>query len=111
MGAVDVKTGSHQAAWSTMARLGYMGIQAITHTGPCHPPSIASEIPGNGHHWVRLSTGSLRGHLDCRRVTVTAKFDIGYVFRGLKIKAERLIGKIGYGLVFLASKYYCGFRR
>ena len=71
-----------------------MDFQAITHTKPGYPPSIAGEFSGNGQYWVRLSTGSLRGHRDCRRVTVTSKFDIRYVFRSFEIEAEQLIGKV-----------------
>lgn len=80
-----------------------MDFQAITDTEPSYPPSNAIEIPGNGQNRVRLSSGSLRDYRDCRHVTVTAKFNVRYVFRSFEIKAERLIGKIAYGWVFLAS--------
>jgi hypothetical protein len=83
-----------------------MDFRAITHTTPGYPPGSASEIPGNGQYRVRLSTGGLRAYRDSRRFTVTAKFNIGYVFRSHELKAEHLIGKIFYGWVCLASKYY-----
>ena len=82
-----------------------MAVQAITHTEPCHPPSIVGGIPGNGQYWVWLSTGSLCGHRDGRRAAGTAKDDIRYVFRSFKIVAGCLVGKMGEGRVFLTSKY------
>ena len=83
-----------------------MDFQTITHTEPTNPPGIAIEIPGNGKYRVSLGTGSLRGDCDGRRVTVTANFDIEYVFRCFKIVVGRLVGKTGEGWVCLASKYY-----
>jgi len=83
-----------------------MDFLAITHTPPGYPPGSASEIPGNDQYRVRLSSGGLCAYRDSRRVTVTAKFNIRYVFRGLKIKAEHLIGKSAYAWVCLAGNYY-----
>ena len=83
-----------------------MDFLAITHTTPGYPPGSASEIPGNGQYGVRLSTGGLCAYRDSRRVTVTAKFNIRYVFRCLEIKAEHLIGKIADAWVCLAGSYY-----
>ena len=82
-----------------------MDFQTITHTEPTHPPGLAVEIPGNGKYRVKLGTGSLRGDCNCRRVTITANFDIEYVIRSFKIVIGRPVGKRSEAGVRLASKY------
>lgn len=83
-----------------------MDFQTITHTEPTHPPGIVIVISGNGKYRINLSSRGLSGDCYYGRVTVTANFDVVYVFRCFKIVVGRLVGKIGEAWVCLASKNY-----